>query len=82
MAAGQRVWREEVTSGRKDVGLAEDLAHDALLAALEKWPVTDAGQPWCVAHGTAKHQIARARPSRNELSGQCELASFDVGPTR
>src|SRR5262249_36735796 len=40
----------------RDVGLAEDLAHDALVAALEQWP--DAGIPrnpgaWLMA--TAKH---------------------------
>jgi RNA polymerase sigma factor (sigma-70 family) len=41
----------------RDVGLAEDLAHDALVAALEKWP--DEGVPrnpgaWLMA--TAKHR--------------------------
>src|SRR6185503_5358297 len=41
----------------RDVGLAEDLAHDALVAALEQWP--DAGIPanpgaWLMA--TAKHR--------------------------
>src|SRR5919199_5675215 len=41
----------------RDVGLAEDLAHDALVAALEQWP--DAGLPdnpaaWLMA--TAKHR--------------------------
>src|SRR5216683_5575066 len=41
----------------RDVGLAEDLAHDALVAALEQWP--DSGVPrnpgaWLMA--TAKHR--------------------------
>src|SRR6186713_2108889 len=41
----------------RDVGLAEDLAHDALVAALEQWPET--GVPrnpgaWLMA--TAKHR--------------------------
>src|SRR3954466_5209181 len=41
----------------RDVGLAEDLAQDALIAALEKWP--EAGVPdnpgaWLM--GTAKHR--------------------------
>ncbi len=58
------VWRIEsarVIAGLarivRDVGLAEDLAHDALVAALEQWP--DAGIPrnpgaWLMA--TAKHR--------------------------
>src|SRR5688500_20299586 len=41
----------------RDIGLAEDLAHDALVAALEQWP--EAGVPrnpaaWLMA--TAKHR--------------------------
>src|SRR5882762_6256068 len=41
----------------RDVGLAEDLAHDALVAALEQWP--ESGVPrnpgaWLMA--TAKHR--------------------------
>src|SRR5678809_542623 len=41
----------------RDVGLAEDLAHDALVAALEQWP--ESGIPrnpgaWLMA--TAKHR--------------------------
>lgn len=41
----------------KDVGLAEDLAHDALLAALERWPETGIPQnpgAWLMA--AAKHR--------------------------
>src|SRR3954471_4339796 len=40
-----------------DIGLAEDLAQDALLAALEKWPeagVPDNPAAWLM--GTAKHR--------------------------
>src|SRR2546421_4310084 len=40
----------------RDVGLAEDLAHDALVAALERWPesgVPDNPGAWLMA--TAKH---------------------------
>src|SRR5207245_3054850 len=40
-----------------DVGLAEDLAHDALVAALERWPesgVPDNPGAWLMA--TAKHR--------------------------
>ncbi|HEV8580000.1 MAG TPA: RNA polymerase sigma factor [Thermoanaerobaculia bacterium] len=41
----------------RDIGLAEDLAHDALVAALEKWPesgVPDNPGAWLTA--TAKHR--------------------------
>ncbi|MFI5909237.1 RNA polymerase sigma factor [Dactylosporangium sp. NPDC051541] len=41
----------------RDVGLAEELAQDALVAALEQWPVRgvpDAPGPWLMA--TAKHR--------------------------
>src|SRR5204862_8344724 len=41
----------------RDVGLAEDLAHDALVAALEQWPATGVPQnpgAWLMA--TAKHR--------------------------
>ena len=51
----------------RDVGLAEDLAHDALVAALEQWP--ESGVPenpgaWLMA--TAKHR-AIDRLRRNEV---------------
>jgi RNA polymerase sigma-70 factor, ECF subfamily len=63
-AAIEAIWRIEsakliagLTRIVRDVGLAEDLAQDALLAALEQWPVT--GIPrnrgaWLMA--TAKHR--------------------------
>src|SRR5438309_7888156 len=41
----------------RDVGLAEELAHDALVAALERWPesgVPDNPGAWLMA--TAKHR--------------------------
>ena len=50
------VWRIEsakVIAGLvrmvRDIGLAEDLAHDALVAALQQWP--DSGIPATPAHG-------------------------------
>src|SRR5580765_4604198 len=58
------VWRIEsarliagLTRMVRDVGVAEDLAHDALVAALEQWP--ESGVPrnpgaWLMA--TAKHR--------------------------
>src|ERR1700739_4693432 len=58
------VWRIEsakviagLTRIVRDVGLAEDLAHDALVAALEQWPqsgVPDRPGAWLM--GTAKHR--------------------------
>jgi RNA polymerase sigma factor (sigma-70 family) len=71
------VWRIEsakliagLTRIVRDVGLAEDLAQDALLAALEKWP--DAGVPdnpgaWLMA--TAKHRAIDAM-RRDKLVGR------------
>src|SRR5215471_3031974 len=60
----EAVWRIEsarVIAGLarmvRDVGLAEDLAQDALVAALEKWPATgvpDNPGAWLMA--TAKHR--------------------------
>lgn len=62
------VWRIEsakliagLTRIVRDVGLAEDLAQDALLAALEKWPqsgVPDNPGAWLM--GTAKHRAIDA----------------------
>ena len=58
------VWRIEsariiavLTRMVRDVGLAEDIAHDALLAALERWPkagIPDNPGAWLMA--TAKHR--------------------------
>ncbi|HEV2775405.1 MAG TPA: RNA polymerase sigma factor [Solirubrobacteraceae bacterium] len=63
-AAIQAVWRIEsprliagLTRLVRDVGLAEDLAQDALVAALEQWPgagVPDNPGAWLMA--TAKHR--------------------------
>src|SRR5438034_10528861 len=67
------VWRIEsprliagLTRIMRDVGLAEDLAQDALVAALEQWPesgVPDNPGAWLMA--TAKHR-AIDRLRRNE----------------
>jgi RNA polymerase sigma factor (sigma-70 family) len=60
----EAVWRIEsarliagLTRFVRDVGLAEELAHDALVAALEQWPesgVPDKPGAWLM--GTAKHR--------------------------
>jgi RNA polymerase sigma factor (sigma-70 family) len=91
------VWRIEsakliagLTRRVRDVGLAEDLAQDALVAALERWP--DSGVPdnpgaWLMA--TAKHRaIDRLRRDRMlerkhdligvELEAQLERAVPDL----
>ncbi len=67
------IWRIEspkliagLTRIVRDIGLAEDLAHDALVAALEQWPesgVPDRPGAWLMA--TAKHR-AIDRLRRNE----------------
>jgi RNA polymerase sigma-70 factor, ECF subfamily len=74
----------------RDVGLAEDLAHDALVAALEQWPasgVPDNPGAWLMA--TAKHRAIDLN-RRNEmaerkqedlardLEARQEEAAFDV----
>jgi len=60
----------------QDVGLAEDLAQDALVAALEKWPtdgVPDNPGAWLMA--TAKNRaIDRMRREKNFQSKQEEIA--------
>jgi RNA polymerase sigma-70 factor (ECF subfamily) len=82
-AAIDAVWRIEspkliagLTRIVRDVGLAEDLAQDALVAALEQWP--DAGVPdnpaaWLM--GTAKHRaIDRLRRGKMVERKHAELA--------
>src|SRR5580765_4534665 len=77
----------------RDVGLAEDLAQDALVAALETWPksgVPDNPGAWLMA--TAKHRgIDRLRRNERlerkqeqlgrELELQQEVAMADLVPT-
>jgi RNA polymerase sigma factor (sigma-70 family) len=80
----EAVWRIEsarpiagLTRLVRDVGLAEDLAHDALVAALEQWPasgVPDNPGAWLMA--TAKHRaIDRLRRSRMQDTKHQELAA-------
>src|SRR3954470_1349259 len=60
----EAVWRIEsakliggLTRVVRDVGLAEDLAQDALVAALERWPETGVpDNPGAWLMGTAKHR--------------------------
>src|SRR5215510_7051091 len=72
----------------RDIGLAEDLAQDALVAALEQWPeqgVPDNPGAWLMA--TAKHRaIDRLRRSKlqerkhEEISRELEAQGASVAP--
>lgn len=94
------VWRIEsakliagLTRMVKDVGLAEDLAQDALVAALERWPqsgIPDKPGAWLMA--TAKHRaidlLRRDKMLERkhgevgyELEAQQEMATPDLDAT-
>src|SRR5256714_2014487 len=94
-AAIEAVWRIE--SGRliaglmrivRDVGVAEDLAQDALVAALETWPesgVPDNPGAWLMA--TAKHRAidtlrrgATLERKQQELARELEVALATDAP--
>src|SRR2546421_8350072 len=72
----------------RDVGLAEDLAHDALVAALEQWPAAGVPQnpgAWLMA--TAKHRaidlVRRAKRlerKHEELGRELEAGQNGAGP--
>ncbi|MDQ3675166.1 MAG: RNA polymerase sigma factor [Gemmatimonadota bacterium] len=79
----EAVWRIEsakliaaLTRIVRDVGVAEDLAHDALVAALEQWPesgVPDNPAAWLM--GTARHRAIDVL-RRNKLA---ELKHEELG---
>jgi RNA polymerase sigma factor (sigma-70 family) len=63
----------------RDVGLAEDLAHDALVAALEQWP--ESGIPrnpgaWLMA--TAKHRAIDALRRRTMLERKHQELGYEL----
>ena len=63
----------------RDVGLAEDLAHDALVAALEQWP--ESGIPrnpgaWLMA--TAKHRAVDALRRRTMLERKHQELGYEL----
>src|SRR5680860_253024 len=63
-----------------DVGLAEDLAQDALVASLEKWPqsgVPDNPGAWLMA--TAKHRAIDLFRRNERLARKQEELARDVG---
>lgn len=63
----------------RDVGLAEDLAHDALVIALEQWPesgVPDKPGAWLMA--TAKHRAIDLLRRRTRLERKQEELARDL----
>src|ERR671923_2425365 len=84
------VWRIEspkliagLTRITRDVGLAEDLAQDALVAALEQWPVSgvpDNPGAWLMA--TAKHRAIDAMRRRTRYAQKLEALARDPVVTR
>src|SRR5947209_20438945 len=63
----------------RDVGLAEDLAQDALVAALEQWPATgvpDRPGAWLTA--TAKHRAIDTFRRAGTLRRKTELLGRDL----
>src|SRR5213595_2692925 len=71
-----------------EVGLAEDLAHDALVAALEQWPAAGVPQnpgAWLMA--TAKHRAIdlvrrtkRLERKHEEIGRELEAGQTGAGP--
>jgi RNA polymerase sigma-70 factor (ECF subfamily) len=80
------VWRIEsakliagLTRMVRDVGLAEDLAQDALVAALERWPVTgvpDNPAAWLMA--TAKHRAIDALRRHRMLERKHDTLAYEL----
>jgi RNA polymerase sigma factor (sigma-70 family) len=69
----------------RDVGVAEDLAHDALVAALEQWP--EAGVPdnpgaWLMATGKRRAIDLHRRNKRHERKQEELGRSFEAGQAR
>ncbi|HSK49856.1 MAG TPA: RNA polymerase sigma factor, partial [Solirubrobacterales bacterium] len=85
--AVEAVWRIEsprliagLTRMVRDVGLAEDLAQDALVAALEKWPATgvpDNPGAWLMA--TAKHRAIDILRRSSRFEAKREELAHEVG---
>jgi RNA polymerase sigma factor (sigma-70 family) len=89
-AVVQAVWRIEsarLTAGLarlvRDVALAEDLAQDALVAALEQWPrdgVPDAPGPWLAA--VARRRAIDTLRRRDTYAAKLALLTRDAEPAR
>ena len=84
------VWRIEsarliaaLTRLVRDIGLAEDLAQDALVAALERWPETgipDNPGAWLMA--TAKHRAIDSLRRNKILDRKHEQISYEIEGSR
>ena len=89
------IWRIEsprliagLTRMVRDVGLAEDLAQDALVAALERWPESGVpGNPGAWLMATAKHRAidvfrrgTRLERKQEELAREIEVQLDAAGP--
>jgi RNA polymerase sigma-70 factor (ECF subfamily) len=82
----QAVWKAEsprviagLTRIVRDVGLAEELAHDALVAALEQWPaagVPDNPGAWLMA--TGKHHAINLLRRRGLLARKHQQLGHDI----
>jgi RNA polymerase sigma factor (sigma-70 family) len=82
----EAVWRLEsarivgaLTRLTRDVGLAEDLAHDALLAALQEWPVSGVPENpggWLML--TAKHRAIDRLRRNDRLTGKLAQLGHEV----
>src|SRR4029078_8858394 len=80
------VWRIEsarVIAGLarivRDIGLAEDLAQDALVAALEQWPRTGVPRnpgPWLMA--TAKHRAIDRLRRNTRLDEKTRQIAYEL----
>src|SRR6202165_4735621 len=63
----------------RDVGLAEELAQDALVAALEQWPVSGIpAQPSAWLMGTAKHRAIDLLRRRKSLERKHQELGHDL----
>ena len=84
----EAIWRVEapkivggLTRLVRDLGTAEDLAHDALVAALEQWPsagVPDRPGAWLMA--TAKHRAIDRIRRNATLARKLEAIGADLAP--
>src|SRR5437763_11970909 len=62
-----------------DVGVAEDLAQDALVAALEQWPTSGVPRsPGAWLMGTAKHRAIDLLRRRERLARKLEVLGHEL----
>src|SRR5712692_5004985 len=80
------IWRIEapkliagLTRIVRDVGLAEELAQDALVAALEQWPESGVPEkPGAWLMGTAKHRAIDLFRRNKRLERKCEELAHEL----